>query len=29
MPPVPGVDEAAVARITAYVRWLQRKAGIE
>ena len=28
MPPVPGVDEAAVERITAYVRWLQRKAGI-
>ena len=28
MPPVPGVDQAAVARITAYVRWLQRKAGI-
>jgi mono/diheme cytochrome c family protein len=29
MPPVPGVDEAAVAKITAYVRWLQRRAGIE
>ena len=29
MPPVPGVDTAAVGRITAYVRWLQRKAGIE
>ena len=29
MPPVPGVDEAAVERITAYVRWLQRRAGIE
>jgi mono/diheme cytochrome c family protein len=29
MPPVPGVDEAAVARIIAYVRWLQREAGIE
>jgi mono/diheme cytochrome c family protein len=28
MPPVPGVDQAAVERITAYVRWLQRKAGI-
>ncbi|MGH2399959.1 MAG: c-type cytochrome [bacterium] len=28
MPPVPGLDEAAVERITAYVRWLQRKAGI-
>jgi mono/diheme cytochrome c family protein len=29
MPPVPEVDEASVARITAYVRWLQRSAGIE
>ena len=29
MPPVPGVDKAAVERITAYVRWLQRAAGIE
>jgi mono/diheme cytochrome c family protein len=29
MPPVPGVDEAAVERIIAYVRWLQRRAGIE
>jgi mono/diheme cytochrome c family protein len=29
MPPVPGLDEEAIARITAYVRWLQRKAGIE
>lgn len=29
MPPVPGVDTAAVGRITAYVRWLQREAGIE
>jgi mono/diheme cytochrome c family protein len=29
MAPVPGVDEAAVERITAYVRWLQRAAGIE
>jgi mono/diheme cytochrome c family protein len=28
MPPVPEVDEAAVERITAYVRWLQRAAGI-
>lgn len=28
MPPVPGVNGAAIARITAYVRWLQRKAGI-
>lgn len=29
MPPVAGLDDAAVRRITAYVRWLQRKAGIE
>jgi mono/diheme cytochrome c family protein len=29
MPPVPGLDEAAVAHIIGYVRWLQRKAGIE
>lgn len=29
MPPVPGVDTAAVGRVTAYVRWLQREAGIE
>ncbi len=29
MPAVPGVDSAAVTRITAYVRWLQRSAGIE
>ena len=29
MPPVPEVDEAAVAKITAYVRWLQRAAGIQ
>lgn len=29
MPPVPGVDQASVERITAYVRWLQRNAGIE
>jgi mono/diheme cytochrome c family protein len=29
MPSVPGLDERAVAQITAYVRWLQRKAGIE
>jgi len=28
MPPVPEVDEAAVEQITAYVRWLQRAAGI-
>ena len=28
MPPVPGVSEASVERITAYVRWLQRAAGI-
>jgi mono/diheme cytochrome c family protein len=29
MPPVTGVDTAAVGRIIGYVRWLQRKAGIE
>jgi cytochrome c len=29
MPPVSGVDLPAVRRITAYVRWLQRQAGIE
>jgi mono/diheme cytochrome c family protein len=29
MAPVPGVDQGAVERITAYVRWLQRGAGIE
>jgi mono/diheme cytochrome c family protein len=29
MPPVPGLDAAAVGKITAYVRWLQRRAGIE
>jgi cytochrome c len=28
MPPVPGLDSAAVAGVTAYVRWLQEKAGI-
>jgi mono/diheme cytochrome c family protein len=28
MPPVPEVDETAVEQITAYVRWLQRAAGI-
>jgi len=29
MPPVEGLSEEEVARITAYVRWLQRAAGIE
>ncbi|CAN5849682.1 hypothetical protein BH24GEM1_BH24GEM1_04330 [soil metagenome] len=29
MPPVAGLDEPEIGRITAYVRWLQRKAGIE
>ncbi|MFW6078131.1 MAG: c-type cytochrome [Gemmatimonadota bacterium] len=29
MPPVPGVSREEVAEITAYVRWLQREAGIE
>jgi hypothetical protein len=28
MPPVAAVDEAATEQITAYVRWLQRTAGI-
>jgi cytochrome c len=28
MPPIRGVDSAGVAAVTAYVRWLQRKAGI-
>ncbi len=28
MPPVPGVSEADVQQITAYIRWLQRSAGI-
>ncbi len=28
MPPVPGLDEAAVTKVTAYIRWLQRRAGI-
>jgi cytochrome c len=29
MPPIPGVDQPAVERVVAYVRWLQRQAGIE
>ena len=29
MPPIPAVDSAAIAGITAYVRWLQQKAGIQ
>jgi cytochrome c len=29
MPPLPSVDSAEVARVTAYVRWLQRRAGIQ
>ena len=29
MPPVPDMDSAAVAAVIAYVRWLQREAGIE
>jgi mono/diheme cytochrome c family protein len=29
MPPVPGLSREQVAEITAYVRWLQRTAGIE
>jgi cytochrome c len=28
MPPLAGVDSAGIAAVTAYVRWLQRKAGI-
>jgi mono/diheme cytochrome c family protein len=28
MPPVSGLDSAGVASVIAYVRWLQRKAGI-
>ncbi len=28
MPPVPGVTPEQVAEITAYIRWLQRQAGI-
>lgn len=28
MPPVPGVDSMGIAEVTAYVRWLQRQAGI-
>jgi cytochrome c len=29
MPPLPTVDPAEAARATAYVRWLQRQAGIQ
>jgi cytochrome c len=29
MPPIPAMDSAAIAGVTAYVRWLQRRAGIE
>jgi cytochrome c len=29
MPPLPGLDSAGIAGVTAYVRWLQRKAGIQ
>ncbi len=28
MPPIAGLEESEVERITAYVRWLQRKAGV-
>jgi mono/diheme cytochrome c family protein len=28
MPPVPAMDSAGIADVIAYVRWLQRKAGI-
>ena len=29
MPPLPGMDSAGITAVTAYVRWLQRKAGIQ
>jgi cytochrome c len=29
MPPMPEMDPAEIAAVTAYVRWLQRKAGIQ
>ena len=29
MLPVPGLDSAAIAGVTAYVRWLQQKAGVQ
>jgi cytochrome c len=29
MPPLPAMDSARIAAVTAYVRWLQRKAGIQ
>ena len=28
MPPLPAMDSAGIAAVTAYVRWLQRQAGI-
>jgi cytochrome c len=28
MPPIPWMDSAAVAKVTAYIRWLQQRAGI-
>jgi cytochrome c len=28
MPPIPGMDSAQIASVTAYVRWLQQQAGI-
>jgi cytochrome c len=28
MPPIPAMDSAGIAGVTAYVRWLQQKAGI-
>ena len=28
MPPLPGMDSAGIAAVTAYVRWLQQKAGV-
>ena len=29
MPPLPALDSAGIAEVTAYVRWLQRHAGIQ
>jgi cytochrome c len=28
MPPIPAMDSAGIAEVTAYVRWLQERAGI-
>jgi cytochrome c len=29
MPPLPAIDSAGIAAVTGYVRWLQRRAGIQ